>query len=289
MTPTENETSGLKHKTQRGHRVAITAKTGLLLVAAIGSFWWMAVAAPNDEHGETVMAAIFAASMVSSIAGFAFSAVAGGILFHLHDDPVHIVAIMVTCSIANQFAMTWAFRRDINWHILPPYFAGGALGLWIGIWILLHADRTLYTHLLGGFLLAYGGYMLLRRAIIIRRQPLIADIIAGFLGGITGGAAAFPGAFVSIWCSMRGWDKARQRAVIQPFILVMQVAGLLAIGLAHPARAGRAAISPHDLIFIPASLFGTRVGLSLYGRLTDLQFGRAVNFLLIVSGLTFLL
>ena len=32
-----------------------------------------------------------------------------------------------------------------------------------------------------------------------------------------------PGSFVTIWCSMRGWDKLRQRATYQPFILAMQV------------------------------------------------------------------
>ncbi len=36
---------------------------------------------------------------------------------------------------------------------------------------------------------------------------------------ITGGLAGFPGAFVTIWCGLKGWDKAHQRGVYQPFIL----------------------------------------------------------------------
>jgi uncharacterized membrane protein YfcA len=202
---------------------------------------------------------------------------------------VRLVTIMIACSIANQLAMTWALRRTIDWRGLSRYLAGGVLGLLIGIWVLLHADRLLYTHLLGGFLLAYGAYMLVRKAIVIRRELPIAEFLVGFLGGITGGAAAFPGAFVTIWCGMKGWTKARQRAVVQPFILIMQLAGFLAISVLQPSHAGRGALSPADLMFIPASLLGTSVGLAPYARLTDVQFARLVNVLLIVSGLTFIL
>jgi uncharacterized membrane protein len=41
------------------------------------------------------MAAIFIAALTSSIAGFAFSAICGAMLFHLLDDPVHVVEIMM--------------------------------------------------------------------------------------------------------------------------------------------------------------------------------------------------
>lgn len=262
---------------------------GLLPVISAGSLLWMVLVASDPWHRAAALAAIFVASLVSSITGFAFSAVAGAILFHLHDDPVRIVSIMIACSIANQAAMTWTLRRNIDWGGLPPYFAGGALGLPIGVWTLLHASRMLYTHVLGGFLLIFGSYMLLRRAMVVRRQPVIADVVAGFLGGITGGAAGFPSAFVTIWCGMKGWDKARQRAVTQPFILIMQVTGLLAISLVRRSYAGSASMTPSDLIFIPFSLLGTSLGLALYRRLTDAQFGRAVNILLVISGLTYVL
>ena len=289
MTSIEIAATRIMHPARTWWRPGIAPSKTLLLATAAGSLLWLAPAAPHPEHTAIVMAAIFVASLVGGIAGFAFSAVAGGILFHLQDDPVRLVAIMITCSIANQAAMTWAVRQMIDWRSVSRYLAGGALGLWIGIWFLLHADRMLYTRLLGGFLLAYGGFMLLRKAIVIRRDSPILDVVAGFLGGITGGAAAFPGAFVSIWCGMKGWPKTRQRAVVQPFILITQLAGLLVIGLLQPSHAGRGALNPADLMFIPASLLGTAVGLALYGRLTDVQFGRAVNALLIASGLTFIL
>jgi uncharacterized protein len=243
----------------------------------------------NDHHIDLVMASIALASLLSSIAGFAFSAICGAMLFHLSDDPVQVVQVMVMCSIANQIAMTWAARRSIVWRELFVYLAGGAVGLAGGVWLLLHTDHARYAPALGLFLLGYGLYMLLRKPLVIRRQHAALDFVTGLLGGITGGAAGFPGAFVTIWCSMKGWDKTRQRAVFQPFILIMQVLALMIISLVHRRSTGGLGFDPTDLLFIPASLLGTSVGLALYRRLSDGQFARAVNLLLIVSGFSYIM
>lgn len=259
------------------------------LLLAGASLVWVAQAEHDGGHGARIMMAISLASLVSSIAGFAFSAICGAILFHFHDDPVHIVQIMIICSIANQAAMTWATRGDIDWRGLKVYFVGGAMGLAFGVWVLLHVARTLYTQIFGAFLVGYGVYMLVRKPVVISRPPVMGDLLTGFLGGITGGAAGFPGAFVTIWCGMKGWDKARQRAVFQPFILVMQIAALLAISLASRSGAGGFGLGVEDLLFIPAALFGTAFGLMLYRQLTDRQFARVVNVLLIFSGLSYVM
>lgn len=265
------------------------------LMTARPVFNWIAAAVAgavllgvHDHHIGLVMAAVALASLLSSIAGFAFSAICGAMLFHLSDDPVQVVQVMVLCSIANQLSMTWAARRQIVWRELLVYLAGGTVGLTGGIWLLLHTDHARYAPALGLFLLAYGLYMLLRRPLIIRRQHAAFDFITGLLGGITGGAAGFPGAFVTIWCSMKGWDKSRQRAVFQPFILIMQVLALLSISMIHRPSGGGLGFDLTDLLFIPASLFGTSLGLALYKRLSDCQFARAVNVLLIVSGVSYL-
>jgi uncharacterized protein len=267
-------------KTDTGKRVRWAF---LLIVSLLAA----GLVARHGYHIEIIMGAIVLASLVSGIAGFAFSAICGAMLFHLSDDPVQVVQIMVTCSIANQAAMTWAGRHEIVWRQLSIYLVGGALGLSIGIWMLLNADRALYAHGLGLFLLGYGAYMLARRPIVVRCQHGVLDCASGFLGGITGGALGFPGAFVSIWCGMKGWDKASQRGVVQPFILIMQIATLVAISFCHRPGASGIGFDIGDLLFVPASLFGTSLGLAVYRRLSDLQFARAVSILLIVSGLSY--
>lgn len=234
-----------------------------------------------------VVGAIFLASAVSSIAGFAFSAVCGAMLFHLSGDPVQIVQIMIVCSIANQTAMVWSLRKEVRWRELAVFLIGGVLGLPVGITILLKLDRHVYTHVLGVFLVVYGAYMLVRKPWVIRRQTTAFDVFAGLLGGITGGAAGFPGAFVTIWCGFKGWNKERQRAMFQPFILIMQVAALATISLLRHS-AGEVGFEPANLLAIPAALLGTAVGMTLYKRLSDNHFARIVNVLMIVSGISYL-
>ncbi|GJE14736.1 hypothetical protein FOHLNKBM_5811 [Methylobacterium longum] len=234
------------------------------------------------------MMAITAAAALSSIGGFAFSAICGAVLFHLAIDPIQAVEIMMLCSVANQTAMVWALRQVIDWCGLAVFLIGGAFGLPLGIWLLLHADRGLYTHALGAFLLLYGAYMLLRRPLVMRWHHPSIDIGVGIVGGITGGAVGFPGAFVTIWCSMKGWDKDRQRALFQPFILIMQVAALLTLSLVHGTHSGHG-VDLGDLLCVPGSLLGTAAGLLCYRALSDVHFARAINLLLIISGASYLL
>jgi hypothetical protein len=127
--------------------------------------------------------------------------------------------------------------------------------------------------------------MLLRRPVRWLPMGSASDACAGFLGGITGGLAGFPGAFVTIWCGLKGWDKARQRGVYQPFILSMQPVTLLAIYLMRPSSSVEASLDWKALAFVPAALLGAWFGLRIFKRLSDRQFDFVVNALLIVSGL----
>ncbi|HEY5083612.1 MAG TPA: sulfite exporter TauE/SafE family protein [Rhizomicrobium sp.] len=263
------------------------SRTGIFLVGM--ALVCATLVGHHDGHPDIIMVSVGLASLVSSLAGFAFSAICGAMLFHVSDNPVQVVQIMIICSIANQAAMTWSSRRDIRWRELGVYLAGGLVGLAAGVWLLLHADRARYAPALGVFLLLYGGYMFLRRPAVIHRQHAVLDFAAGVLGGITGGAAGFPGAFVTIWCGMKGWEKAHQRAVFQPFILIMQVLALLSISFMRHQSAGGAGFDLTDLLFVPISLLGTSAGLALYRRLSDGQFARAVNILLIISGLSYIM
>jgi hypothetical protein len=71
-----------------------------VLALAAYTIWLLAVA--STERSLWVSLAILAASLVSSIAGFAFSAICGAMLFHLIDDPVRAVQIMMICSVGGQ-------------------------------------------------------------------------------------------------------------------------------------------------------------------------------------------
>ena len=237
------------------------------------------------QGGAASLIAVLAASTVSSIAGFAFSALCGALLFHTIESPVYAVEVMTICSITIQMLSVAALWRSIDWRSLPIYLLGGVLGVPAGVYLLLNLHAGVYRGVIGGLLIAYGGYLLLRRRTWSLRTAPLSDACAGFLGGLTGGLAAFPGAFVTIWCGLKGWDKSRQRGVYQPFILSMQPVTLIAIYLMRPASSTAAPMDWKVLVFVPPALLGTWFGLNIFKRLSDRQFELAVCALLVFSGI----
>jgi uncharacterized membrane protein YfcA len=235
------------------------------------------------------VAAVLVASTVSSIAGFAFSAICGALLFHVMDSPVYVVQVMIVCSVAIQLLSVATLWRSIDWRSLPVFVAGGVLGVPAGVYLLLHLHSGAYKEVIGPLLMGYGAYLLLRCPTRTLQTGPLSDACAGFLGGITGGLAGFPGAFVTIWCGMKGWDRTRQRAVYQPFILSMQPITLIAINLMRPWSLGTAQLDWRIAAFVPAALLGAWFGLRIFAKLSDTQFQIAVSVLLVVSGAGLLL
>jgi uncharacterized membrane protein YfcA len=259
----------------------VVAVAGIGFLVAEG-----AVLSAQGAHGIVyAMIAEFAASTVSSIAGFAFSALCGALLFHLMDTPVYVVHVMIVCSIAIQMLSVATLRRTIDWRCLAVFLIGGLLGVPAGVYLLLHLPTTTYRTVIGSLLIIYGSYLLLRPTARSLRLGPVSDVCAGFLGGITGGLAGFPGAFVTIWCGLKGWDKAHQRGVYQPFILSMQPVTLIAIHLMRPSSSVQAQLDWKVFAFVPAALLGAWFGLRIFKRLSDRQFELVVNALLIASGI----
>jgi uncharacterized membrane protein YfcA len=261
---------------------------GAIVIGTLGLGFVIAEAVMLSLQGQQrpaiALIAILVASAASSIAGFAFSAMCGALLFHLMENPVYVVQVMIVCSIAMQSFSVAALWRSIDWRGLPVFLVGGTLGVPAGVWLLLHLSTGVYRDVIGGLLVVYGVYMLLRWPTRALRTGPLADVGAGFLGGFTGGLAGFPGAFVTIWCGLKGWDKAHQRGLYQPFILCMQPVSLIAIHLMRPASSTAAQLDWNALAFIPAALLGTWFGLRIFRRLSDRQFQIAVNLLLVAAG-----
>jgi hypothetical protein len=235
---------------------------------------------PGSATAVLTLVIVFGAALVSSVVGFAFSALAGAALLHLYREPAEAVEIMVLCSIAIQLYCVIAMRRSLQWRLLLPFVVGGAAFVPLGVWLLSVLPRSWFAIGLGVFLVAYGAVMAWRRPQRTHASAWWLDLGIGALGGITGGLAAFPGAFVSIWCSMRGWDKSVQRGVTQPFILAMQLTTLAAMHAQH--------VTLHlDALRIEGmfvALFAAFVGMKIFRSLSNRQFAWVLNSLLMVSG-----
>jgi len=232
---------------------------------------------------------VFAAATCSSVAGFAFSALCGAVLFRTLNTPVTAVEIMLVCSVAIQSLSVLALRNEIDWRSLLQFVVGGVIGLPIGICALLNLPKGAYGSVFGALLIAYGGFMALHPPLRLRADAGGWNIVVGAVGGITGGLAAFPGAFVTIWCGLKGWNKSRQRGVYQPFILVMQILTIAALAMTPMARNSPSSLGPSIIGYVPAALLGTMLGLWFFRRMTDRHFAVAVNVLLVAAGAGMLL
>jgi uncharacterized membrane protein YfcA len=259
-------------------RIAARLAAALLAVGVVAATAQLIEAPAADSAAAAV---VLLAALVSSIAGFAFAALAGSALAWLRLEPVQAVLMMALCSIAIQAYAVWQLRASIRWRALVPMVAAGALTIPLGVALLVRIDPSLYAGVLGVIVTGYGGYALLRRQPRVLRGSPWRDAFVGALAGVIGGLASFPGLFVTIWCSLRGWDKVQQRAVYQPFILAMQLVTVACLGWAAPQHADLLPIAR----FVPFALLGAIGGLALFKRLTTGQFNAAVNLLLAVSGI----
>src|SRR5262245_57763453 len=269
-----------------GRRMGI-ATLGLLVSAAGIAAWHfgssrygLAALAHQAPSWISVSIVIFFAASLSSTVGFAFSAIASAMIFHFVSDTVEAVQIMMVASIAIQLYSVCGLWRTISVRACVPFLIGGVATMPAGIYLLLCLRAEAYIVAMGSALILYGAYMLFGRPPSIRRSGAIADVAVGALGGLTGPLMAFPGAFVTIWCGMRGWDKTTQRSVYQPYILILQVLTLAGLGL----MGERSVLDGHIIAYALPGVAGAYLGLRVFQKLNDEQFRRLVNLALILSG-----
>ncbi len=274
--------------TALGRTICLTA---LFLMAStvvvLGSwhFGWLRHGLADLAHVPPLWIAvsivIFVAATLSSTVGFAFSAIAAAMMFHLVPDTVLAVQIMMAASIAIQAYSVAGMWRTISLRACAPFLVGGIATMPAGIYLLLSFRPQAYVFSMGLALALYGAYMLVKQPPSVKTGGVATDMAVGALGGLTGPLAAFPGAFVTIWCGMRGWDKVAQRSVYQPYILVLQVLTLGGLSLVSE----RGVLDGHLIAYALPGVAGAYLGLQVFQKLNDVQFRRLVNLALIVSGI----
>ena len=151
--------------------------SGVVALCAAGGWLFYAPEATGD-HGAAALV-VFVAAILSSVAGFAFSALAGALIFHIAQTGVEAIQIMLVASIAIQAYSVWWMRRSIVARNLMPYLAGGLATIPAGVLLLLHTPWWLHAVGLGVFLMLYGGYVLLRPPWRLKRNSLTGQVMSG--------------------------------------------------------------------------------------------------------------
>ncbi|MCM2253475.1 MAG: sulfite exporter TauE/SafE family protein [Ramlibacter sp.] len=222
-----------------------------------------------------------AAGFVQGLSGFGFGLTAMS-LWAWTLEPRLAAALAVFGALTGQIIAAVSVRRGFNLRRLLPFIAGGLAGLPLGVYVLPRMDTPLFKGLLGLFLVVMCPLLF-----FAPRLPRItvggraADALAGAAGGMMGGLGGFTGVVPTLWCTLRGFEKDVQRAVIQNFNLAMLTVtfiSYLATGIATRQ------MLPLFAIVAPAMLIPSLLGARLYLGMGETVFRKVVLGLLTASG-----
>lgn len=235
-----------------------------------------------------------ASALMSGLSGFGFSAIGALCLILL--PPKLGVPLLMSLSAANQLMSLRQLRADMKpvrewWPDGPaPFILGGLIGVPIGLSILNSLPTVNLMAVFGAFLVIYAVYSLLRphglRATL--KGSWLASALVGLTGGVVGGFTAFPGAPVVVWSGLRHLPKHDSRAIVQPYILVLQLVSLSVLAIQRP-QTFDATYWLLLAITVPVVLPCTLMGVKLYRQLSDINFRRVTFILLGVSGVGLLI
>lgn len=241
------------------------------------------VAALPDAAGwAVVLAGALTAGFITGFSGFGTALVASGFWYFALPAPM-VPPLAAMAAVVGQSVGLIAVRAAVDWRRTLPFLGGGALGVPAGVALLAVASPDGLRGAVGGLLVAYSAWQLsgLARPVVGVWGGRAADGAVGLVGGVLGGFAALSGPAPIVWLQLRGGPAADQRAVYQPFNLVV-----LAMAAAAMALAGR--IDREVLTIaaacVPLSLAGAWLGVRSWRRASEALFRRVVLGLLLASG-----
>ncbi|HVR54004.1 MAG TPA: sulfite exporter TauE/SafE family protein [Pseudorhodoferax sp.] len=233
----------------------------------------------------TVALGAAVAGFVQGLSGFAFGMVAMS-FWAWSLEPRLAAVLAVFGALTGQVIAALSVRRGFDARRLWPFVCGGLLGVPLGVLLLPRLDADAFKAVLGLLLVLWCPAMLLAKDLPrITRGGRLADGAVGLAGGVMGGIGGFTGTLPTLWCTLRGFDKDAQRAVVQNFnlsMLAVTMASYLATGVVTRA------MLPLFAIVAPAMLVPTLLGARLYTGISEARFRQIVLGLLTVSGLVLL-
>ena len=233
-----------------------------------------------------IVAGAATAGFVQGLTGFGFGLVAMSFWAWVL-DPRLAAVLAVFGALSGQILAALTVRRGFDWRLVAPFIAGGLLGLPLGLALLPHMDPVRFRAGVGGLLAVWCPLMLYSE-----RLPRLAfggrwaDAVAGACGGLMGPLGGFTGAIPTLWCTLRGFERDAQRAVIQNFNLAMlatTMASYLAGGIVTEQ------MLPLMAVVAPALALPALAGMKVYVGISPQAFRKLVLSLLTASGVAMLL
>lgn len=234
----------------------------------------------------TLVAVVFAAGVTNGTVGVGFAQFSAAAFALLIDPKAAIVLLSINIPITSAGQLLKQSRQGHRLPRLGTLFAGGLLGVPIGV-LLLHVVPSQYLALtLGVFSISYVASSL--RKVPLRvppgREPILSPPV-GLLSGICSGAVGVSGPVLISYLLALDLSASAFAFTVSSMFMAMGVVRLVGLVLSS-------AITPTLLalglgLAVPA-LLGQQVGFWLAGRISREVFRRGVLALLFLGGLALL-
>ncbi len=177
---------------------------------------------------------------------------------------------------------TFRTRKWVRKDVLLMMIAGVVVGMPLGTYVLASVESDLLKRLFGLFLMGYALKTLFWRKGTVRETRNYSGLIAGFLGGCSGGMFGAGAPPVIIYLNRKIADKQAFRATLILYFLVAnswQCATLFYIRLIN------ADVLRFVLYMLPAFIIGNLIGSVLHIKTNQALFDKIVALVLLVAGL----
>lgn len=224
-----------------------------------------------------------AGGFVNGLAGFGTALLSLGVWLQIM-PAWQAVAIVAAMSVVSGLQSLWLIRRDLSsgLHKLPRFVLPALVGLPAGVAVLDLINAEMLKLVIAGFMLLYGAFFTLRKSLPQLSRPMpVIDSLIGLSGGFLGGAASLSGVLPTMWCAMQPWSKTDTSAVLRPYnIVILGIAVLIFAWSGYYTRETLTMMA----VALPATLISSRLGVSVFRRLSNDQFRRLIIVLMFASG-----
>lgn len=233
-----------------------------------------------------VAAGALAAGFISGLTGFGTGLTALGIWLHFLTPQV-AVPLVTGCSVVAQVVSLISIRPSLNLRRLGMFIPAGLIGVPLGAYLLIFVRPEPFKVAAGIFLVMICmAFLVAGRRIRFRVEKRAADAGVGFAGGVLGGFSGLSGVLPVLWAVLQGWPKDEQRALNQPYNLVILLFAFAAQGIAGLFTSEFLTVFA---LCIPATVIGNIAGVAAYRRTDDAIFRKIVLTVLTLSGVVLIL
>ena len=173
-----------------------------------------------------ILAIIFIATLVRSTFGFGESLIAVPLLVLL--IPIKVaVPLSVLISILIAAFVVVQDRKQIHFNSAKWLIVFAAIGIPIGLLLLIYGNENLTKLILGILIILYSIHSLLSKSNFkLESDNKFWLLICGFLSGVLGGAYGLNGPPLVVYGNMRNWTAKHFRATLQAYFLPASIIGM---------------------------------------------------------------